>query len=234
MSNEKYSVYKKLQTARLMLQATPLTKSGRNKFAGYEYFELGDFIPAIQKICGEVGLCGMISYTADNAFLSLQDTDGEGCIVFSSPMSSAALKGCHEVQNLGAVQSYLRRYLWIAAFEIVEQDALDALTGKDTITLVKKELPKPFVAPKAAPATSSWKIGVEMVPSQDSLPEDWLKAVDGATVLALEMAISSDNVMQIFKGNKSLFDEVKKVDPAFFKTLMGKFTEVKNKFAEAA
>lgn len=35
-------------------------------------------------------------------------------------MSRAALKGCHEVQNLGAVQSYLRRYLYMAAFDIGE------------------------------------------------------------------------------------------------------------------
>jgi hypothetical protein len=41
-------------------------------------------------------------------------------------MSSAALKGCHEVQNLGAVQTYLRRYLWTNAFEIVEHDSIDS------------------------------------------------------------------------------------------------------------
>jgi hypothetical protein len=46
-------------------------------------------------------------------------------------MSTAALKGCHEVQNLGAVQTYIRRYLWVTAMEIVEHDALEATTGKD-------------------------------------------------------------------------------------------------------
>jgi hypothetical protein len=45
-------------------------------------------------------------------------------------MSTAALRGCHEVQNLGAVQTYIRRYLWVAALEIVEHDALDATTGR--------------------------------------------------------------------------------------------------------
>ena len=45
-------------------------------------------------------------------------------------MSEAALKGCHAVQNLGAVQTYLRRYLWTTALEIVEHDAIDATTGK--------------------------------------------------------------------------------------------------------
>ena len=46
-------------------------------------------------------------------------------------MGSAALKGCHEVQNIGAVETYQRRYLWVAALEIVEHDALDATTGQD-------------------------------------------------------------------------------------------------------
>ena len=49
----------------------------------------------------------------------------------TSPMGSAALKGCHEVQNIGAVETYQRRYLWVTAMEIVEHDALDASTGKD-------------------------------------------------------------------------------------------------------
>jgi hypothetical protein len=51
-------------------------------------------------------------------------------VLVTSPMSTAALKGCHEVQNLGAVQTYIRRYLWVAALEIVEHDALEATTGK--------------------------------------------------------------------------------------------------------
>lgn len=122
-------VHKKLQRARVLLQSENLTKSGKNKFAGYEYFELGDFIPEIQNICDELGLCGVINYTQEIATLVIHDTETEEQIVFSSPMSTAALKGCHEVQNLGAVQSYLRRYLWMTAFEIVEHDALDSQTG---------------------------------------------------------------------------------------------------------
>ena len=40
-------------------------------------------------------------------------------------MSSASLKGCHEVQNLGAVETYIKRYLYQNCFEIVESDVLD-------------------------------------------------------------------------------------------------------------
>ena len=39
------NIYQKLLNARLVLQDTELKKSGNNKFAGYKYFELGDFLP---------------------------------------------------------------------------------------------------------------------------------------------------------------------------------------------
>ncbi len=128
---QQWQVYHKLQTARIKLQSTQLKKSGHNKFAGYQYFELGDFLPTINQIFHELGLCSTVSFTADNAVLSIIDTDTGGRITFTSPMAEAQLKGCHPVQNLGATQTYLRRYLYVNALEIVEHDALDATTNSD-------------------------------------------------------------------------------------------------------
>lgn len=119
-------VHKKLMTARMRLQGTELKKSGHNKFAGYQYFELGDFLPQINKIFHEEGLCGVVSYTKDYADLTITDTDDGTCIVVTSPMVEANLKGAHAIQNLGAVETYQRRYLWMTAMEIVEHDALDS------------------------------------------------------------------------------------------------------------
>ena len=120
------SVYTKLNQARMTLQKKELSKSGHNKFAGYRYFELGDFLPTVQEIFNNLGLCGVVSYTGDTASLTIVDTDDNSQIVITSPMGSAALKGCHEVQNIGAVETYQRRYLWVTAMEIVEHDAIDA------------------------------------------------------------------------------------------------------------
>ena len=124
------SVHTKIMQARVKLQTTKLTKSGNNKFAGYKYFELGDFLPAAQQIFDEIGLCGIVSFGAEEATLTITDTEDNSHLVITSPMSTAALKGCHAVQNLGAVQTYIRRYLWVAALEIVEHDAIDMTTGK--------------------------------------------------------------------------------------------------------
>ena len=126
------NVYKKLNAARTTLQGWDLSKSGHNKFAGYKYFELGDFLPAINTIFDAVGLCGVVSFTADLATLTISDIEDGSQVVITSPMGSAALKGCHEVQNIGAVETYQRRYLWVSAMEIVEHDALDATNGKET------------------------------------------------------------------------------------------------------
>jgi len=124
------SVHKKLMNVRIQLQNTKLKKSGINKFAGYQYFELADFIPTVNELLNNNGLCGVVSFSQDLATLTITDQDDNSQIVITTPMSDAPLKGCLPVQNLGAVQTYLRRYLWVAALEIVEHDALDATTGR--------------------------------------------------------------------------------------------------------
>jgi hypothetical protein len=125
------NVYTKLNHARERFHSRQLKKSGHNKFVGYYYFELGDFVIPALEIFKDVGLTSVISFDSEYATMSIVNTDKpEEVIVISSPMSTAALKGCHDVQNLGAVQTYLRRYLWVAALEIVEHDALDATTGR--------------------------------------------------------------------------------------------------------
>ena len=123
------SVFKKLSKARVMLQQVEMTKSGNNKFAGYKYFELADFMPHINRIFDELGLCGYVSFYKEEAILQIVDVDAPetNSIVITSPMAEASLKGCHPVQNLGAAETYQRRYLWVTALEIVEHDALDKI-----------------------------------------------------------------------------------------------------------
>lgn len=128
---QQWLVYQKLQTARIKLQSMTLKKSGHNKFAGYQYFELGDFLPTINEIFHSLGLCSVVSFDNELATLKIVDVETGGMIRFTSPMAEAQLKGCHPIQNLGAVETYQRRYLYVTALEIVEHDALDATTGQD-------------------------------------------------------------------------------------------------------
>jgi hypothetical protein len=224
------SVYRKLQEARLELQSTSLKKSGKNKFAGFEYFELGDFLPTIQNIFLKHGLCGAITFYTDIAILTIVDIDKpEDKIEFKSPMSTAELKGCHAIQNLGAVQTYLRRYLWVAAMEIVEHDSLDAVTGKD-----EPKKAKPTVeSPRIVGDKGEWQIDAPADPLGQDV-KGWLELIRNATYMFLDMCNKPEDVLMIFKKNKVLFDTVKLTDPSFFADMMTKFTEVKTKLEKEA
>jgi len=223
------SVYKKLQEARILLQNTSLKKSGKNKFAGYEYFELGDFLPTIQNIFTKVGLCGTVSFGTELATLTVVDVDNidtpnkTNYVTFSSPMSTAELKGCHAIQNLGAVQTYLRRYLWVTAMEIVEHDALDATTGKDD----PKKAEPTTESPKIVGLRGEWQIVAPAKPQGDI--QGWLDLIKNASHLQLGFAQKTEDLETIFRKNKLLFDEVKLTDPNFYKEMMAQFTEIKQK-----
>jgi hypothetical protein len=141
------SVFKKLNEARMALQNTKLNKSGHNNFAGYQYFELSDFLPSINQIFSDIGLCGVISFEEHLATLTITDVDDLSYIVITSPMKEANLKGCHPIQNLGAVETYTRRYLWISALEIVEHDAIEPVAGKKE-DVKKEDIKKEEVKPK--------------------------------------------------------------------------------------
>ena len=125
------NVYQKLQLARVKLQNVELKKSGHNKFAGYKYFELSDFLTTVNNIFAEIGLSHTLEFTDTLATMQVIDVEKGGIAKFTCPMASAELKGCHPVQNLGASITYITRYLLVMALAICEHDALDATTGKD-------------------------------------------------------------------------------------------------------
>ena len=138
------NIYQKLQKCRVELQSTSLKKTGNNKFAGYTYYELGDFLPTINKLMMDNGLTSIVSFTTTATLTIINADNPEEFVIFESPLADAQLKGCHPIQNLGAAQTYLRRYLYSNAFEIVEHDALDATTGKPDKTedKPKQDIPK--------------------------------------------------------------------------------------------
>ncbi len=127
MENLAKNIYEKMQLMRCEMQSKTLKKSGFNSFSKYHYFELQDIIPAINELMKKYKVSSELNF---GEFAELKITNAENSdeiMLFSCPMSNANLKGCHAVQNLGASITYIRRYLYINAFEIVEHDALDSM-----------------------------------------------------------------------------------------------------------
>ena len=221
------SVHKKLMQARVKLQSTEMKKSGLNKFAGYSYFELGDFIPHIQTIFNDIGLCGVVSFNTEYATLCITDVEDGTVIVIQSPMAEANLKGAHPIQNLGAVESYQRRYLWMTAMEIVEHDIIDSAPQAEAKPTPKAE-PKP--APKLAgkpPASiegkddKSWHLKVTAEPGTDV--ESWAALVTDITKMGLAETESEGDIMKLFTNNRIVFEKLKAEDEASYTALMLEF-----------
>lgn len=228
------SVYKKLQEARVILHKTHLNKSGKNKFAGFSYFELADFIPQVTEIFNKIGLCGVVSFSNDTAYLTVHETEGDGFISFTSPLVMAENAKGQAIQSLGSTHTYYRRYLWLMCMEIIENDVIDAVDQSEPPA--KKPEPKPVtpVTPTKAAVKpivgekGEWQIVAPGKPEGDV--KDWLDLIQTSAHMLLDLTANEEDVMLIFKKNKSLFDTVKATDPEFFKGMMGKFTERKNMF----
>lgn len=142
-----WNIYRKLAKARVELQRKSLKKSGINKFANFNYFQLDDFLPAINEIFNEIGLVShfniepkKMTRTINESGVVTEKEEPERAIltiinierptetlVFASDTAEAGTKGATEIQQLGSKHTYMRRYVWIEAMEITESDGIDGL-----------------------------------------------------------------------------------------------------------
>jgi len=136
-------------------------------------------------------------------------------IHINSPMSSAALKGCHEVQNLGAVQTYLRRYLWVTAMEIAPF----------------KPVPKSdVIVPKAKVHTvMEGKVGDWQLKVTEDEGGNWATAVKLATEVCLGFAEQVEDVNNIFKNNRVIYDKLKEENKVVYDEILAQLKATKEK-----
>lgn len=124
------NIYEKLTNAKKIILEANLKKSGENKFAGFKYYELADITPKIIEVCNNLKLHTQISFDKEYATLTITNIENvEEKLIYQSPMKELSLKGCNDIQALGGVETYSRRYLYLTAFDIIENDMFDAKSG---------------------------------------------------------------------------------------------------------
>jgi len=218
------SVYKKLQEARVKLHTTQLNKSGENKFAKFKYFELGDFIPQVTEIFNKVGLCGVVSFTNDTAYLTVHETEGDGFITFTTPLVYASVEKTQPIQNLGSTHTYIRRYLWLMAMEIVENDVVDSVEPKAPVAPVVKAAPAPKPDPKKEEffdTSEPWQVSVDVT------KDGWPDAVKQGIAMLIQLAKKPEDVNSIYKINMPLLEQLKIKDVATFDEIFATFKTTK-------
>ncbi len=126
----KKTLFEKIQCVRVGLQKTEVKKSGKmNGRESKPYLELADFTPQLNELMLAERFTAIVNFTAAEATLTAYDFDSEQTFTITSPMREVKVTGCNDMQNLGAVETYQRRYLYMAMFDIAESDILDGGTG---------------------------------------------------------------------------------------------------------
>ena len=136
------NIYTKLIQARLDLQNLKLKKTGKNDYSNFTYYELGDFLPAVNELASKHGLFTRFNIISDKgiekAILTIINAENpEEKVDFISPTAEAFIGskmkdgvrtgGADPIQNLGGKTTYMRRYLLMTAFEMVESDQVDSI-----------------------------------------------------------------------------------------------------------
>lgn len=152
MKEENKNLNESIISIRVKLQNAKLKKSGKNKFAGFDYFELADFLPKLNELMLEEGVNDRFYIKDDYATLELQkgeeiNTYTMPFVLFETPLTYKKDKAgnfiknkegdyiqvpsMQDIQYLGALNTYYKRYLYLNAFGITDGEVIDSMNNND-------------------------------------------------------------------------------------------------------
>ena len=123
---------------RVDLQNKKLRKTGKNKHAGFSYFELKDFLPTLNKLMLDAGINDRYTIEDGNATLYLIKEEESNkysmpFTMFDTPLANSGKKMMQDIQYLGALNTYYKRYLYLNAFGITDGDVIDGMPTPDEL-----------------------------------------------------------------------------------------------------
>lgn len=130
---------------RVKLQNAKLKKSGKNKFAGFDYFELSDFLPKLNELMLEEKINDRFYIKDDYATLEIQKGEEVNVytmpfVLFDTPTNRREdrdtgeiyeVKSMQDIQYLGALNTYYKRYLYLNAFGITDGEVIDSMNNNE-------------------------------------------------------------------------------------------------------
>ena len=132
MTNSTMNLYQKVAKIKGEMSSMKFSKTGRNSFTKFNYFQLDDFEPTLEKLCSQYGVVTYFQFALDAARMVVVDADDPTQkIEVDSPVDVSFGKTSSKMQDIGAMQTYARRYLFMSFFGITESDFLDEVAGMD-------------------------------------------------------------------------------------------------------
>ena len=162
MEKQEKTIHEKMSLIKKILSETKINKSGHNKFAGFHYHELSDFMQVINKLNEEYGVNDFVEINQAEQIckITLINTkDSKDFYSVQVPYKEAEMLGkggapsnVDAIQRMGSTITYNRRYLYMTAYNIQESDGID---GNEP---VDKKVSVPQASAKATtPATQKQK-----------------------------------------------------------------------------
>jgi hypothetical protein len=204
------NVWSKLLAVRNEFYAAGAKKTGRNLHAEFMYFELTDIVPLAAPIFAKYGLLLVPTFVDGNAVADVVNTEKpDEHIYFSIPLQFISEPGkfrMNEVQGVGAVVTYYRRYLYMIVLDLVEDDGFDKDSGKDE----EDETPTP--APAKKPATTEERKEIKKsLTNADGEADDLQKSALKAALKKLkELDPSKEEFIQKIAIKTEKFTKIKK------------------------
>jgi hypothetical protein len=130
------TVYEKLNKVREEFAQACVKKSGNNFHLGFAYFELSDILPLAQKFFRKHRLFSRfltkVGEFGNQAVLTITDIDSQENLEFTSHIlhPQVVSRGLSMIQEVGKEHTYLKRYLWMHALELIEEDQAEKTAGK--------------------------------------------------------------------------------------------------------
>lgn len=168
------NVWAKLLAVRSEFYATGAKKTGKNLHAEFMYFELEDIVPVAEPLFAKYGLLLVPTFNDGNATAHVVNIDKpEESIDFIIPLIFIAEPGkfrMNEVQGVGAVVTYYRRYLYMVVLDLVESDGFDSQDGRKNLP-DDEETPAPKKSTKPVSADERKAIKEELT-SEDGAADE--------------------------------------------------------------
>ncbi|MBE6493497.1 MAG: hypothetical protein E7Z84_02665 [Methanosphaera stadtmanae] len=127
----KIKLFAKIQEAKVKFLNAGVKKSGWNNGFKYHYYELKDIVPPALKIFSQLNLATQFKFDQTIGKMIVYDLDTGYSTEYTSPLPILDGRDTREaMQNIGAVETYTRRYLYLQLFDVVETDQFDIVFNK--------------------------------------------------------------------------------------------------------
>jgi hypothetical protein len=130
LSKEEAKLLGEIHKCKIELKQQNLKKTGYNSHNKYSYFELGDFLPCLERILDKHGLGSYCYFENFKGYLIIFDVESGVLHSWDTPCKIPHVKengfdiGVH-MKAEQAVQTYARRTLYLQAFDIVEPNSIE-------------------------------------------------------------------------------------------------------------